>query len=74
MYYSLNPNQVSSETFTLSIATVGEELSYTITSATDTNTAISDLTTLSKEQNYIIKFTKGTNTQVNASLMLTPNA
>ena len=74
MYYLLNSNTVSSETFTLSIATSGEELTYVITSATDANTIITDLSTLAKNKNYIIKFTKGTNNQISASLMLTPNA
>ena len=72
VYYLLKPGIISTETFTLAIA-VDEGMTYVVTSDTDTATSISDLATLSKGQNYIIKFTKGVNTQVDAGLMLTPN-
>ena len=72
IYYSLNPSEISSQTFTLS-TDITDDTSYTIAPITDSSATISDLTTLDKSQNYIIKFTKGTNSQVDVSLVLTPN-
>ena len=72
VYYLLKPGVITTETFKLDI-TVGDGTVYTVTSNTDTSTVLDNLEALSKGQNYIIKFTKGTNTQVGGSLMLTPN-
>ncbi len=73
IYYSLNPSEITSETFALS-TNITDDTSCAVALASDTSSTISDVTALAKSQNYIIKFTKGTNSQVDVTLTLTPNA
>ena len=68
-YYKLTPSTISTATFSLTI--ISEE-EYVVTTSNDMDNAIVDLTTLSKDETYIIKFEKGTNAQVQATFTLTP--
>ena len=68
-YYKLTPSTISTATFSLAINSDEE---YVVTTSNDMDNAIVDLTTLSKDETYIIKFEKGTNAQVQATFTLTP--
>lgn len=71
LYYKLNPSQLAGN-FGLEVTVTDVEVSVMNTS--DTDTPIVDLTSLSKDSNYLIKFTKtGTETSVEATITLTAN-
>ena len=72
VYYLLKPSMISTETFKFETSTT-TDATCEVTSDTDTSTVIGDLMSLSKGQNYIVKFTKGTDAQMSITLMLTPN-
>lgn len=68
-YYKLTPTTISTDTFSL---VINSEAECVVTTSSDMDNALVDLSTLSKNETYIIKFEKGTNAQVQATLTLTP--
>ena len=72
VYYKLAPTDLTSDVFSLEIGTTGEQIDYVVTTAGDMSTSIENLLVLSKNETYVIKFVKGVEAQVQATLTLTP--
>ena len=72
-YYKFTPSAITVETFTISIVIDGDN--YEVYSAEDTTNKITDLTTLDKTKDYVVKFVRSeTQTEVSATITLTPNS
>jgi uncharacterized membrane protein required for colicin V production len=72
-YYKFTPSVITVETFTISIVIEGDN--YEIYSTDDTTNKITDLTTLDKTKDYVVKFVRGeTETEAFATITLTPNS
>lgn len=71
-YYKLNPSNISTAGFSLSIANEGEQLDYVVADINDIDSEIEDLTILERAKTYLIKFAQGTETQVQVTFTVTP--
>lgn len=68
-YYKLDPSLIETAGFSLGITA---SVDYSVMDSANLDTAIEDLTVMDKAKTYLIKFTKGAENQVQATVTLTP--